>query len=155
MLGHTVPCCKLDNNTLSLDSTATCCEQPALPLFPVPRCSPINPLSKGDPLRKSRGAKYKTWAGAFVKCTFKTALQSHVKQNQPRSKVPLLHLCCESPQYRSLIMRFQMLLWDPLSACYKMTLASYIFHLFECVWFGASKSKVIFVYPALPSIFRD
>lgn len=88
MLGHTVPCYKLNNNTFSLDSTATCCEQPALPLVPVPWCSPINPLSKGDPLRKSRGAKYKTWAGAFVKCTFKTALQSHVKQNQPRSKVP-------------------------------------------------------------------
>lgn len=69
-LGHTVPCCKLDNGILSLDSTATCCEQPALPLFPVPRCFPINPLSKGDPLRKSWGAKYKTQAGAFFKVHF-------------------------------------------------------------------------------------
>ena len=74
MLSLTVPCCTRDNDTLSLDSTAICFEKPALPLFPVPRCSTVSPLSKGDPLRKSQGPKYKTWGGAFLKCTFKTAL---------------------------------------------------------------------------------
>lgn len=37
----------------------------------------------------------------------------------------------------------------------QIVLTSYIFHLFECMWFGANKSKAIFVSPALSSIFTD
>lgn len=80
-----------------------------------------------------------------------------MKKKKPKSKVllPLFpHICHESTISLSLGMRPWVLQWDLLCRL-QMVLASYIFHLFEYMWFGVNKSRVIFVSPALPSIFSD
>lgn len=81
----------------------------------------------------------------------------HVKQEKARPEVlwPLsLHLSCvaqvSEPQHEAPDASVGLILCR-----LHMIPVSYIFYLFERLWFGANKSKVIFVSPALPSIFRD
>lgn len=117
-----------------------------------------SPVPKGQSQRSLWTERPNTemWAGESSRLH---GNQLHVKHKRPESKVslpPSLHLCRELP--RQVPEDQDQAPDDPggLPPCMlQMLLASYIFHLFQCMWFGANKSKVIFVSLALPSIFRD